>query len=123
MRARSLLLALLVLAPSLAAAQKNCKKGIPCGNGCIAANKVCRIGNAAPAPARAPAVQEASTAAPSTTSGPVAMGPWVASSRGRTYYRAGCGGANKLSAQNRIYFKDEASAEAAGYARSGAKGC
>jgi|SRR5688500_10446608 len=25
-------------------AQPNCKKGIPCGNSCIAANKVCRIG-------------------------------------------------------------------------------
>lgn len=30
--------------PSALAAQKNCKKGIPCGNSCIAADKVCRVG-------------------------------------------------------------------------------
>ena len=28
-----------------AEAQKNCKKGIPCGNSCISASKVCRIGS------------------------------------------------------------------------------
>lgn len=32
---------LLFLSEALA---KNCKKGIPCGNSCISANKVCRIG-------------------------------------------------------------------------------
>ncbi|WP_246829293.1 hypothetical protein [Morganella sp. HMSC11D09] len=34
---------LLFLSDALA---KNCKKGIPCGNSCISANKVCRIGTA-----------------------------------------------------------------------------
>ena len=29
---------------------KNCRKGIPCGNSCISANKTCRIGSYAPAP-------------------------------------------------------------------------
>ena len=48
-----------------ASAQTNCKKGIPCGNTCIAANKTCRVGTGsatapraeprAPAPAQTPA--------------------------------------------------------------------
>jgi hypothetical protein len=45
MRITSLLgLALLLLASSLEA-QKNCTKGIPCGNTCISASKVCRVGS------------------------------------------------------------------------------
>src|SRR5687768_5438182 len=38
-------LTLLSLAPfETAYGAPNCKKGIPCGNSCIAANKTCRIG-------------------------------------------------------------------------------
>jgi hypothetical protein len=35
---------LLLVAPTLLAAQRRCVKGIPCGGSCIAANRVCRIG-------------------------------------------------------------------------------
>jgi len=32
---------------------QNCKKGIPCGRTCIAANRICRIGSSTASPARA----------------------------------------------------------------------
>jgi deoxyribonuclease-1 len=44
------LLIFLVLVRS-AEAQKNCTEGIPCGNSCISAEKTCRIGTTASAPA------------------------------------------------------------------------
>jgi deoxyribonuclease-1 len=45
------LLLLLVILPGAAAAQKKCSKGIPCGNTCISASKVCGIGTVnSPAP-------------------------------------------------------------------------
>lgn len=46
------LAAILLLAATAAEAAPNCKKGKPCGNACIAQDKVCRIG--APAPPVAP---------------------------------------------------------------------
>ena len=105
------------LLPRDAHAQKNCKKGIPCGNSCIAANKTCRIG-ATPAPSSADTkrVVQGSVGNSST-------GDWIASSRGTTYYKAGCSGANKLSAANVIRFKSEDEAPKAGYHRSATKGC
>lgn len=41
---RVLAVVALLLLPSIALAQKNCKKGIPCGGTCISADKVCRVG-------------------------------------------------------------------------------
>jgi hypothetical protein len=41
----------LAIAPIGAEAAPQCKKGIPCGNSCISADKVCHISAAAPAPA------------------------------------------------------------------------
>ena len=46
---RALLLLLAIALPQSLRAQRNCKKGIPCGNSCIAANRVCRVGALAPA--------------------------------------------------------------------------
>lgn len=40
----SVSVAILSLSFSFPASAKNCKKGIPCGNSCISANKTCRIG-------------------------------------------------------------------------------
>jgi hypothetical protein len=45
-------LAAIAMFPAVASAQKNCKKGTPCGRSCIAAGKTCRI--ASPAPAKTP---------------------------------------------------------------------
>jgi hypothetical protein len=72
-------LGLSLLVVSNAEGQKNCRKGNPCGNTCIAANKVCHIGTPSTPPTTsgsdsAPVVQKDSMA-------------WVASSRGHTYYR------------------------------------
>ena len=97
-----------------AVAQKQCKKGIPCGNSCIAANKTCRIGTkATPSQSDTSSVRE----------GSVDSGGWVASTRGKTYYMAGCSGAKRLSAANVIRFKTEDDAKKVGYHRSATKGC
>lgn len=121
MRLFTRLVLLALLTPTLALAQKKCKNGIPCGNTCIAANKVCRIGSPAPAPA-------APTAAPATVEASASVveenaRAWVGSRIGTTYYRTGCGAANKLKQENRVYFKSEADAQADGRQRSRSRGC
>lgn len=117
---RALLLAALalLLGAGSAAAQKNCRKGIPCGNTCISATKTCRTVTPASAPATA-----ATAAVADTLTSEVEEAPWVASSRGTTYYRNGCSTARRLSPANRIYFQSEEEAERAGYRRSRSKGC
>lgn len=116
------LFAALALASPLEA-QRRCTKGIPCGNSCIAAGKTCRK---APAPAPSPPATPDARPAPSDSTpsgGPVTSGPWVASRRGTTYYKAGCSGARDLAPANRIYFRTEADAQANGYRRSRQAGC
>ena len=116
MRHFAALLALLLLVAAPAEAQKRCKKGIPCGNSCISATKTCRVGGgSSSAPQRGePSVtpQPLATAAPASTDA-----PWVASSRGSTYYRRGCSAARKLSQANLLFFKTEAEAQKASYRR------
>ena len=97
-------------------AQPNCKKGIPCGNSCIAANKTCRIGSPSPRIEQATVGKADSTKAPDS-------GDWVGSSRGTAYYKAGCSGARRLAPANLIYFKSEDDAKKAGYRRSASRGC
>ena len=91
-----------------AAGQKQCRKGVPCGNACIAATKICHIG--------APTV-------PPTAVAPTSGMAWVASSRGHTYYRRGCSTAKRLAAANLVYFPTEEDAHQAGYRRSTSRGC
>jgi hypothetical protein len=112
---------LLVSFPAFAVAQKHCKKGIPCGNTCIAANKTCHVAST-PQPA-ATAAQSGAARKSESPAPDSASGSWVASTRGHTYYRVGCSGASKLSSANRIYFKTEADAKKAGLTRSTQKGC
>src|SRR3989442_11547546 len=95
--------------------QKHCRKGIPCGNTCIAANKVCHIGT----PSAPPTASRSESAAVAQNDSMA----WVASSRGHTYYRRGCSTANRLSPANLIYFRTEGEAERAGYSRSTSRGC
>lgn len=129
MRRLTLTLVLALFLPVALEAQKNCKKGIPCGNTCISATKTCRIGTpaSAPAPRAVPAVavaeQGAAAEAQPSTETASSSAAWVASSRGNTYYRNGCSGGNKLSPANRIYFASEEAAQAAGYSRSRQRGC
>ena len=100
-----MLVAVLVLValPLAVEAQKQCRTGKPCGNACIAADKVCRVG-----------AVSATTAEPAITEY-----PWVASSRGKVYYRRQCNNAKELARENRRYF----ATEEAGYTRSKSKGC
>lgn len=109
---------ILLFAAATAEAQKNCKKGIPCGGTCIAANKTCHVGTATPATSPAVAATAAEVAAKSD-----ATGQWIGSSAGHTYYHAGCSGAKSLKPANVIHFKTEADAKKAGYTHSAQKGC
>ncbi|TLY50484.1 MAG: hypothetical protein E6K55_11550 [Gemmatimonadetes bacterium] len=113
-----LIVGLLVL-PAVAAAQTQCVKGKPCGRTCIADNKTCHVERPAYVPAAA-----AESAPPDTARAEPGEGmPWVASSRGEVYYRRGCGNANRLVPENRVYFRTEEDAKRAGYRRSGSPRC
>ena len=113
------ILGLSLLVVGNAEGQKNCRKGIPCGNTCIAANKVCHVGT----PSTRPTASPAPTSSDSTAVTPTNAMTWVASSRGHTYYRRGCSTANRLSPANLIYFRTEEEAQQAGYRRSTSRGC
>lgn len=108
----------LFLAPGVADAQRVCRTGKPCGNTCIARDKVCRVGTgtarAAGQPAPTPAA--AAAAAPEGAA-------YVASSRGRVYYWTGCSAWRSLAPANLRYFNTAAEAQAAGYTPSQSQGC
>ncbi len=112
-------LGLSLLVVSNAEGQKNCRKGIPCGNTCIAANKVCHIGTPSTPPTTTPTPARSDSTAVAQKDSMA----WVASSRGHTYYRRGCKTANRLSRANLIYFRTEEEAQRAGYHRSASRGC
>jgi len=106
----------LVALPRTAAAQKQCTKGKPCGNTCIAADKVCRQGT--------PSVE----ATPSLRFLPGSKlfnpdYPWAASPRGRTYYAnlGSCPGIRKL--KGLVFYRTEYQALKAGLRRSRQAGC
>src|SRR5437879_907442 len=109
------ILGLSLLIVGTAEAQKHCRKGIPCGNTCIAANKVCHLGT----PSTPPTASRSESAAVAQNDSMA----WVASSRGHTYYRRGCSTAKRLSRSNLIYFRTEEEAQRAGYHRSTSRGC
>lgn len=129
----ALLLALGCVVPIPDAAAKNCKKGIPCGNSCIAANKVCRIGTSAvrsspPAAASgfAPSPSRGSTYSAATSNANAATPtsePWVGSLSDGVFFRTGCSAARDLAPNNRRYFESESHAISAGFRRSGVPGC
>ena len=113
---RRVLLISLIAFPFVARAQTQCVKGKPCGRTCIAATKTCHVERPAYPP----------SAEPQVDSGPAEPGDdkaWVASSRGEVYYRRGCGSANRLAADHRVFFRSEEEAKRAGYRRSGSPGC
>lgn len=108
-------------------AQRRCTKGIPCGNSCIAANKVCRIGTS-PAPREHPAPREPATSTQaligqSAAVRDSALFEWVGSVDGSIYYRSTCVMATKLWPQERVYFRNESEAVGKGYRRSRVQGC
>jgi hypothetical protein len=97
-----------------AQAQKNCKKGIPCGNTCISADKVCHIGGGAAATSSRPTAQPLlSTPA----------GTFVGSKADKVYFLSSCTAAQDLAPKNRKEFATTEEAERAGYRRSRVEGC
>jgi hypothetical protein len=113
------LLISMVAVPFVAAAQKQCVKGKPCGQTCIAAAKTCHVERPAYAPP-----SDTDSAPPGTAfAEPGGDMSWVASSRGEVYYRRGCATANRLAPENRVFFRTEEEAKRAGYRRSGSPGC
>lgn len=121
-RTRIKLLALVFLASVLCAtdaeAQRTCRRGIPCGNTCIAADKVCRIGTSAP-PRKPPSTMSSLIGANVDSS----SFDWVGSVDGSVYYRKSCAVAAKLVADERLYFRTEEDALRLNYRRSKARGC
>jgi Metal binding domain of Ada len=125
------LLSVVLVAPL--AAQKNCKKGIPCGNSCISADKVCRIGapTATPRPVatpESPTSPARSLVAPATAdsgnpAATTAEYPWVASFADGVYFRADCPAAQDLAPANRRFFRTHQDAEAVGFRRSRTPDC
>lgn len=118
----------------MAEAQKNCKKGIPCGNTRISATKTCRIGTSSStprprtlaSPSTAPSEGEANQLAPADgeNRGTIPSDfPWVGSLADKVYFRATCHPAQDLARPNRRYFLNEAEVAEAGYRRSRTPGC
>ena len=113
-------LALILLAvPTLAEAQV-CRTGKPCGNTCIARDRVCR---SAPGTAR----QGGSNPAPTPAPAPAVTVPdgatFAASSQGEVYYWVGCSAWRSLSRANLRFFASRAEAVTAGYRPSATRGC
>ncbi len=113
-------LALIMLAAPTVSEAQVCTRGKPCGNSCIARDRVCRAGpgtarqggsNPAPVPAAAPSVTVPEGAT------------FVASSRGQVYYWVGCSAWRQLAQTNLRFFRTRAEAEAAGYRPSTTRGC
>jgi hypothetical protein len=119
----------------------NCKKGIPCGNSCIAANKTCRItaSSSATVPQHAPVAQAFSS--PERTKGPAAAAAlpaaktsaalpvddlgtvWIGSIADSIYFRGTCSAAKDLAADNRRVFSSEQEARSLGFRRSSIIDC
>lgn len=108
-------LAILVGWPSITEAQKNCTKGIPCGNSCISASKVCRINSSSRSSLDTEGARDpfADTAA--------ARGRYAALPNGKVYYFTTCQAARELP--ERIYFKTEQEARDSGRMPSRVPGC
>lgn len=118
-----LILLSLLLPPALLA-QKRCKKGIPCGGTCIAANKVCRVGGAPSTPApvspqspRSPGSRSPSAAV--TADSTAAVKVWVNSKSG-VYH---CPGTRWYGATKNGSYAPEVDALAAGIRPAYGKKC
>ena len=147
MRALILLLSLTLLGSTRLEAQRNCVKGKPCGNSCIAASKTCRIGTPSSTPttstprktaaqlrADSVAASERTRAALAATknSGDSAkrqpvldptQSAFVGDASRKIFFLRGCAAASRIAEDNSVVFVSEDDAKVAGYARSGAAGC
>ncbi len=106
-----------LLCGTRADAQRNCRKGIPCGNTCISATKTCRIGSgtrpaAKPNPSSTPKAQ--TLVAPADS----AQWPWVADTIQRIYLASACIGTASLPASARMLFRREQEIQRLGFVRA-----
>lgn len=115
----------IALTATSAEAQRRCTKGIPCGNTCIAADRVCRIGTSQAPRDPAPGTQPQALIGGGLTaaSRDSASFEWIGSVDGAIYYRATCPMAMRLWPEERIRFRAESDAVARGYRRSRVVGC
>jgi deoxyribonuclease I len=124
--------AMILTLSASAEAQRNCKKGIPCGGTCISATKTCHVGT----PTADTTSRQGQPISPDDQAALVRrltgdtgaktsfeLAPFVGSVDGNVYYSSGCTTAWKLTPEERVYFKSEPEAIAQGYHRSRAKGC
>jgi hypothetical protein len=123
--------ALLLIAASAAGAQRQCKKGIPCGGTCISATKTCHVGTTQPSPEPDTAIhrvmpaQSEQQALVDRITGPSSAARYfVGSVDGNVYYAGGCATAIlKITEDEKVVFLTEREAIEKGYHRSKAKGC
>jgi hypothetical protein len=117
MRALVILITLAVL-PIPAEAQKNCVKGKPCGNTCIARDKVCHVGSGSARPA---APQPLVTATPASAETGLQFPDsirWIGWREAKLYFRANCIPATTVPMSERVYFRTESQAKDSGFKRS-----
>jgi hypothetical protein len=129
--------AIVVLAAVLAAAMpasldaQNCRKGIPCGNTCISASKVCHVGQGtarsvsddSPEPVNPAAAPLTPSSVTTTGTSTPTKYHWIGSFADGIYFQATCVAVQDLAPPNRRYFASELIAQDAGYRRSQVPGC
>ena len=121
------LAAVLFASPRLLDAQRQCKKGIPCGNSCIAANRTCRIGTSSgssgveprPEPVSPPKSATGTGLGLTADQGGSSTRVWVNASS-RVYH---CPGTKYYGATARGEYAIEREAVAAGHRPAGGKNC
>lgn len=135
MRRTFALVLTLALVPAVLVAQKQCKKGIPCGGTCIAADKTCHVGGggsySAPGPsAKPPKAQrsdfshlEPTVVAPAEDPPVVYAVTFVGSVADSIYFIATCSAAQDLHPTNIRRFLTQEDARKAGYKRSRVSDC
>ena len=146
-RTMILVICLMLLGTTSLEAQRNCVKGKPCGNSCIAASKTCRIGTPSSTPTTSTPQRTAarlradSVAASERTRAALAamknsvdsakrqpildptQSAFVGDASRKIFFRRGCAAASRIAEDNSVVFVSEDDAKVAGYARSGAAGC
>ena len=145
-RTMILVICLTLLGTTSLEAQRNCVKGKPCGNSCIAASKTCRIGTPSSTPTTstprrtAARLRADSVAASERTRAALAavknsvdsalvqepdltLSPFVGDASRKMFFKRSCAAASRVKEDDLVVFMTTAAATSAGYARSGAPGC
>lgn len=117
-------LAFLLFVPASLFAQKSCKKGIPCGGTCIAANKTCHVGSSTSAPqSPTDAAPRPSSQAPDSTgsvdTASAAGKVWV-NTKSHVYH---CAGSRYYGTTKNGTYMTESAAKAAGNRPAYGKAC